>query len=183
MGPCELVDEVGLKVAAEVAGVLRERWPEHFPNAGVIDAMVGKGALGKRASGSGLYIWGKSWITGRRRKRSSNILRNAVKDLRARIGQPGGPPKPRPTPDAREATERCITAMIVEAWRALADGVVRSVDDIDTAMVFGTGFPPFRGGLMRYAESLGRDLLRERLKRLTDECGPRFTPCDPPRIA
>ncbi|MGE0430764.1 MAG: 3-hydroxyacyl-CoA dehydrogenase NAD-binding domain-containing protein [Planctomycetota bacterium] len=179
VGPCELIDEVGLKVAGEVANVLREAWPEYFPNAGVVDAMIGKGHLGKRATSSGLYRYGKSWLRGRRVKRPSADLRAVLKDLRARVGEPGGPPAPRPVGRA-EVVERCLTAMIVEAWRALKDGVVRTPDDVDTAMVFGTGFPPFRGGLMRYAESLGREALQQRLKRLSDECGPRFTPCDPP---
>ncbi|HYR58662.1 MAG TPA: hypothetical protein VEO95_08540, partial [Chthoniobacteraceae bacterium] len=51
-------------------------------------------------------------------------------------------------------------------------------DDIDFAMVTGTGWAPFRGGPLRYADSLGAENVVAALSRLANEAGPRFAPCD-----
>ena len=59
---------------------------------------------------------------------------------------------------------------------SLEDGVVREPRDLDVAMVFGTGFPPFRGGLLRYADAIGPAVLVDRLARLADAHGERFRP-------
>ena len=77
---------------------------------------------------------------------------------------------------AEEIVERCIGVMINEAARCLEEGIVASADDVDRAMVMGTGFAPFRGGLMRHADSLGAAKVVETLERLETEVGPRFAP-------
>jgi 3-hydroxyacyl-CoA dehydrogenase/enoyl-CoA hydratase/3-hydroxybutyryl-CoA epimerase len=69
-----------------------------------------------------------------------------------------------------------VLAMANEAAVCLEDGVVREPRDVDIAMVFGTGFPPFRGGLLRYADSIGLPVLVDRLARLADAQGERFRP-------
>jgi len=72
--------------------------------------------------------------------------------------------------------ERMVLAMVNEATICLEDGVVRDPRDVDVAMVYGTGFPPFRGGLLRYADSIGPAVLVDRLSRLADAHGERFRP-------
>ena len=72
--------------------------------------------------------------------------------------------------------ERMVLAMVNEAAICLEDGVVREPRDVDVAMVYGTGFPPFRGGLLRYADSIGPAVLVDRLSRLADAHGERFRP-------
>jgi len=69
-----------------------------------------------------------------------------------------------------------VLAMVNEAAVCLEDGVVREPRDLDVAMVYGTGFPPFRGGLLRYADSIGPAVLVDRLARLADAQGERFRP-------
>ena len=56
---------------------------------------------------------------------------------------------------ARDIQRRLLGVMIEEAKRCLSEGVVTSEDDIDAGMIFGTGFPPFRGGLVVYARDVG----------------------------
>ena len=68
--------------------------------------------------------------------------------------------------------------MVAEAFRVLEEGVARSESDLDVAMVLGTGFPDFRGGVVKYARDVGVDRIRMRLERLAAECGERFLPCD-----
>ena len=72
--------------------------------------------------------------------------------------------------------ERMVLAMINEATLCLQEGVVRSARDVDIAMVMGTGFPPFRGGLLRHADAIGIPVVVDRLSRLADAQGTRFRP-------
>ena len=71
--------------------------------------------------------------------------------------------------------------MINEAAFCLAEGIVASPAKLDLAMIFGTGFPPFRGGLCAYADSLGAKAVVEGLEKLAAEKGPRFNPAPLPR--
>jgi len=89
--------------------------------------------LGKK-SGQGFYIHGK--------KRQVNPRVQAL--VQNGAGAPDG-----------EALKRMLYIMINEAARILEEGVVDGADTVDIGMIMGTGFPPFRGGLLRYADSLG----------------------------
>ncbi len=66
--------------------------------------------------------------------------------------------------------------MLNEAAVCLEERVAASARDIDIAMVMGTGFPPFRGGLMRHADSIGIPIVADRLARLAGAHGKRFGP-------
>jgi 3-hydroxyacyl-CoA dehydrogenase/enoyl-CoA hydratase/3-hydroxybutyryl-CoA epimerase len=72
--------------------------------------------------------------------------------------------------------ERMVLAMVNEAAICLEDGVVREPRDVDVAMVLGTGFPPFRGGLLRHADEVGIPIIADRLGRLAEAHGDRFVP-------
>ena len=72
--------------------------------------------------------------------------------------------------------ERMILAMVNEAAMCLEDAVASEPRDVDVAMVLGTGFPPFRGGLLRHADETGIALVVDRLTRLADAQGERFRP-------
>ncbi|MDH5464868.1 MAG: 3-hydroxyacyl-CoA dehydrogenase family protein, partial [Thiovulaceae bacterium] len=66
--------------------------------------------------------------------------------------------------------------MVNEAARCLEEGIVANARHLDVAMIMGTGFPPFRGGLLKYADSLGIDNVLASLERLQEHCGERFAP-------
>jgi 3-hydroxyacyl-CoA dehydrogenase/enoyl-CoA hydratase/3-hydroxybutyryl-CoA epimerase len=66
--------------------------------------------------------------------------------------------------------------MVNEAARCLEEGVVDNAQYLDMAMVMGTGFPAFRGGLLRYADSEGLESIVTRLRKLEQSHGERFTP-------
>jgi 3-hydroxyacyl-CoA dehydrogenase len=72
--------------------------------------------------------------------------------------------------------DRAVLAMVNEAARALADGIAARPEDVDVAMITGTGFPPFRGGLLRWADDLGADAVLARLEELERTVGVRFAP-------
>ena len=158
MGPFEVLDEVGLDVAQKVAGVLTAAFPDRMSAAPALDKMVAAGRLGKK-SGSGFYR-----ERGGRREPDPGVAELIGLDRQPRAGQ------------ADALAERMVLAMINEGARCLEDGVVDTADTIDVAMIFGAGFPPFRGGPMRHADSVGLRQVESRIGALRAEKGERFAP-------
>ena len=80
----------------------------------------------------------------------------------------------RPKPD--DVRDRLVLVMINEAARVLEEGVVTSAADVDLGMVMGTGFPPFRGGLLKYADDRGATAVAGAMEALCKTCGSRYEP-------
>jgi 3-hydroxyacyl-CoA dehydrogenase/enoyl-CoA hydratase/3-hydroxybutyryl-CoA epimerase len=159
MGPFELLDEVGLDTAKHVGEVLKAGLGKRVGgDSRLLEAMVGDGRRGKK-NGRGLYGYRK----GRRGAPDRDVYRLI------------GSPAPHEIPDEM-LQERMVLAMVNEAAYCLADAVVRVPADIDLAMVLGTGFPPFRGGVLRHADALGVPVVVDRLARLAESQGERFRP-------
>ena len=74
--------------------------------------------------------------------------------------------------------ERMVLAMVNEGALCLEDGIVAGPGDLDLAVVLGTGFPAFRGGLLRHADDIGIATVTDRLARLAEAHGARFRPAD-----
>ena len=162
VGPVTLLDEVGLDVALKVAGVMQEAYGDHIipaPGPG-IGALVKAGRLGRK-SGRGFYFYKGG------KKRAAD--ENAYELLGA---HPNGGPRP------ADILQRLVLGMVNEAARALGEGVVRSARDGDIGAIFGFGFPPFRGGPLRYADDLGAERVVSDLERLAERHGARFAPCE-----
>jgi 3-hydroxyacyl-CoA dehydrogenase/enoyl-CoA hydratase/3-hydroxybutyryl-CoA epimerase len=78
--------------------------------------------------------------------------------------------------DDESRRDRLVLVMINEAARVLAERVVESPEDVDFGMIMGTGWAPFRGGPLRYADTLGAGQIVRRLELLTQEVAPHFEP-------
>jgi 3-hydroxyacyl-CoA dehydrogenase/enoyl-CoA hydratase/3-hydroxybutyryl-CoA epimerase len=74
--------------------------------------------------------------------------------------------------------ERMVLLMINEAARCLQEGIVPDRRDIDFAMIMGTGFAPFRGGPLRYADTIGIGRVADSLQRLSRSRERQFVPCE-----
>ena len=72
-----------------------------------------------------------------------------------------------------EITDRLFLPMLVEASRVLMEGIVREPGDVDMGLILGIGFPAQRGGILRWADSLGLAKVLEKLQRY-EKLGPRF---------
>lgn len=158
MGPFEVLDEVGIDVAHKVAGVLGRAFPDRMPAASALEKMVAAGRLGKK-TGLGFY-------------RHEGGRRRADRAVRALLGLE----RPRRAPSLDALAERMVLAMINESARCLEEKVVTDAGALDVAMIFGAGFPPFRGGVLRHADTMGLQRVVSRLTALRAEKGERFKP-------
>jgi 3-hydroxyacyl-CoA dehydrogenase/enoyl-CoA hydratase/3-hydroxybutyryl-CoA epimerase len=157
MGPISLFDEVGLDVAAKVSHILESAFGSRMAGEGMMDKIVESGRLGKK-NGKGFYIY-----EGKNKK-----IDPAIYAFLGKGGKFDG--------SAAEIQDRCVLPMINEAALCLAEGIVRRPEDVDVGMIFGTGFPPFRGGLLRYADTRGIDNIAGKLETLAGKYGERFKP-------
>ena len=78
---------------------------------------------------------------------------------------------------SEELESRMVLAMVNEAARCFEEGIVETAGDVDFAMVMGTGFAPFRGGPLRYADGMAVAKVAEELSRLAESAGPHYAPC------
>jgi 3-hydroxyacyl-CoA dehydrogenase/enoyl-CoA hydratase/3-hydroxybutyryl-CoA epimerase len=147
MGPIELIDTVGLDVAA---GVAKELAP--FLGLNVPDALAAPPEAGKRGKkdGQGLYKWAD--------------------------GKPVKPALPKDYQAPADLEDRLMLPLLNEAVAALHDGVVADADLLDAGVIFGTGFAPFRGGPIQYVRDTGADALVAKLRVLQARYGDRFAP-------
>jgi 3-hydroxyacyl-CoA dehydrogenase/enoyl-CoA hydratase/3-hydroxybutyryl-CoA epimerase len=157
MGPLRLTDEVGLDVAEHVEKIIADRLTHLGPQNDTLEKMIAKGWIGRKA-GKGFYVY---------------------------AGVSDGKPNPeigefQPSAPANVSDEdlrdRLVLSMINEAARTLEEKVVTAPEDVDFAMIMGTGWAPFRGGPLRYADRLGIAAVVSRLNSLRDRVGPHFEP-------
>jgi 3-hydroxyacyl-CoA dehydrogenase/enoyl-CoA hydratase/3-hydroxybutyryl-CoA epimerase len=148
MGPIELADEVGLDICLHVAEMLKTSLNREMPAPPQwLQDKVRKGELGKK-SGKGLYVWKDG---------------HAVKAHDA-------------APAPADAVDRMVLPMLDVCVTCLCEGIVADEKIVDGAMIFATGFAPFRGGPMHYARTRGIAQIRDTLKQLAEKYGPRFQP-------
>jgi len=169
MGPLELLDQIGLDVAAHVARSLGPVLEGRFGTNPAFEKMREHGWLGQK-SGRGFY-------THRGRARTPNRLAENL--LRAPAPGDGGAVSRALPPEARasEARERLVLLMVNEAAMAFGEGLAERAEVIDLAMVLGTGWAPHRGGPLRYADERGLAAVVEALDGLAALHGRRFEPC------
>jgi 3-hydroxyacyl-CoA dehydrogenase/enoyl-CoA hydratase/3-hydroxybutyryl-CoA epimerase/3-hydroxyacyl-CoA dehydrogenase/enoyl-CoA hydratase/3-hydroxybutyryl-CoA epimerase/enoyl-CoA isomerase len=163
MGPLELYDMVGLDTAVYAGRVVWEAFPDRVAPSPILPMLVKSGRLGQK-SGSGFYSY-------KNRKGRAEADPQVEKMLSAYRKQESS----ELTID--QISDRLFLPMLLEATRALESGIARSVHDIDIGMIFGLGFPPFKGGLMFWADTLGAEEVLRRLEPWK-ELGPRYQPTE-----
>jgi 3-hydroxyacyl-CoA dehydrogenase/enoyl-CoA hydratase/3-hydroxybutyryl-CoA epimerase len=172
MGPIELIDEVGLDIAEHAAASLHQAYGARMAPSPVLARLRAAGLTGKKG-GQGFYLW--------TRDARGRVVRGEVSPLLREHVRP-----PARGQDISEGgiVDQLVLVMLNEAWLALSENVVDSPRAIDLATIFGMGFPPFRGGLMRYGETRGATSVLHALRALAaapdvlarDGAAARFTP-------
>jgi 3-hydroxyacyl-CoA dehydrogenase/enoyl-CoA hydratase/3-hydroxybutyryl-CoA epimerase len=172
MGPFELLDEIGIDVAAKVAHILAADLGERAKASRVFEIMAnapevdGRKRWGRK-SGLGFYRWEKP--AGRRLESDSQTIQSLLTPIQSTRSQ---------SLTDQEILERMFYPMVNEAALALKEGITDNPSNVDLGMIFGTGFPPFRGGLCRWADSIGVAQIVSRLEFYEKSSGIRLKPTD-----
>jgi 3-hydroxyacyl-CoA dehydrogenase/enoyl-CoA hydratase/3-hydroxybutyryl-CoA epimerase len=177
MGPLRLIDEIGVDITIDIGNTLEKAYGQRDHVSAILLWLRDQQMLGRK-TGAGFYKYeGK--------KQSPND--SLVKWRSGLHGNPEGAEGPNIPPDSdrdprlrlneEELTHRLIFLMVNEAARCVEERVVDSPEDADYGMILGTGFAPFRGGPLRFAEHFGLKKTVEELERLaqTEE---KFAPCE-----
>lgn len=160
MGPFELLDTVGLDVAADIFTTVSARLGDHLAQPRGLDEAIGRGWHGRK-SGHGFYDY-----TGKGKPTVNEDMAELLRDDQASHGEL----------DADADAWRCVLPMVNEAARALREGVTDSTETVDLATVLGLGLAPFRGGLCKFADDTGLAEIVARMDELAERHGPRFAP-------
>jgi 3-hydroxyacyl-CoA dehydrogenase/enoyl-CoA hydratase/3-hydroxybutyryl-CoA epimerase/enoyl-CoA isomerase len=161
MGPITLNDLVGLDTALYAGKVVNAAFADRAKDSRILEELVKAGRLGQK-SGAGFYNYAKG-SRGADDSALTAVLEGCRTGRRA-IGQ-------------EEITDRLFLPMLVEASLVLTEGIVRDPADVDMGLILGIGFPAFRGGLLRWADTIGLDKIVEILAKY-EHLGPRFRPTE-----
>ncbi len=167
MGPAYLLDVVGLDTAVHANAVMAEGFPERMKREGktVLDIMYEAGRLGQK-NDTGFYRYEED-RKGKPKKLADESTDALIKPL---------------VTETRELTDEQIIArmmvpLCLETVRCLEDGIVDTASEADMALIYGIGFPPFRGGALRYIDAMGVAAFVELADSLA-ELGPLYQATD-----
>ena len=160
MGPCRLLDEVGIDVGVKVAKVMHDGLGERAYPSKMSHKLMDKNFLGKKNS-KGFYLYDeKGKVTGENPEVESLL------------------PSDKKKMSETDIQLRLFLPMINEAATILDEGIVKTAGEVDLGLIFGIGFPPFRGGLLRYADHEGLDKILNALNNFKESVNKdRYSPC------
>src|SRR5256714_2055211 len=158
MGPLRLIDEIGVDITVDIAATLEKAIGDRARPPKILKEMYAAKILGRK-TGAGF-----SKYEGKQQTPSESL-----QQWRQESGEKFG---------LENITNRLVYLMVNEAARCLEEKVVATPDDADYGMVLGTGFPVFRGGPLRFAESVGLKKVVTDMDGIHSRAGEKFAPCD-----
>jgi 3-hydroxyacyl-CoA dehydrogenase/enoyl-CoA hydratase/3-hydroxybutyryl-CoA epimerase len=158
MGPLRLIDEIGVDVTVDIAATLEKAFGDRARAPKILKEMYAAKILGRK-TGAGFYKY----------EGKQQTPNESLQQWRQESGEKFG---------LENITNRLVYLMVNEAARCLEEKVVATPDDADYGMVLGTGFPVFRGGLLRFAESVGLKKVVTDMDGIHSRAGEKFAPCD-----
>jgi 3-hydroxyacyl-CoA dehydrogenase/enoyl-CoA hydratase/3-hydroxybutyryl-CoA epimerase len=171
VGPFALLDEVGLDVAGHVAQIVREALGARLDPPPVFARMIEDKRLGRKGK-RGFYLY-EPEEKGKKGKEKKEKKEKEVDEAVYRLL--GWQAKP---VSDDEIVERCWMQMLNETARCIEEGIIKNPADIDIGVIFGFGFPPFRGGLLREADRVGLATVVEKLDGYAARYGSRLQPAE-----
>jgi 3-hydroxyacyl-CoA dehydrogenase/enoyl-CoA hydratase/3-hydroxybutyryl-CoA epimerase len=160
MGAFILLDEIGIDIAHKVAKILSQGLGERVKPSDLLATLYKKGYYGKK-NGKGFYLY-----QGRKRGGPDTSLYSKIS-----AGSRG-----KEKINHEEVVDRAVLLMIKEASLCLEEKIIDRPDLLDAALIFGIGFPLFRGGLLKYADKSGAKTIVEKLAGYSKKYGDRFAP-------
>src|SRR6266542_569819 len=178
MGPLRLIDEIGVDITIDIGNTLEKAYGRRDDVSAVL-LWLRDGQMLGRKTGAGVYKY-----DGKAQTRNDSLSQWRRASTVAGGGDPGNnessattrPASPPPA-TADDLPNRLIFLMVNEAARCVEEKVVESAEVADYGMILGTGFAPFRGGPLRYAEHYGLNKVVEELERLA-QSEEKFLPCE-----
>jgi 3-hydroxyacyl-CoA dehydrogenase/enoyl-CoA hydratase/3-hydroxybutyryl-CoA epimerase/3-hydroxyacyl-CoA dehydrogenase/enoyl-CoA hydratase/3-hydroxybutyryl-CoA epimerase/enoyl-CoA isomerase len=161
MGPITLEDVVGLDTSLYAGRVVNTAFADRAKDSRILDELVKAGRLGQK-TGAGFYSYAKG-------SRGADDPAFAAILEKCRTGKR--------EISQEEIIDRLFLPMLTEASRIVTEGIVREPADVDMGLILGIGFPAFRGGLLRWADSLGLPKVLDKLKQY-EKLGSRFLPTE-----
>jgi len=167
MGPAYLLDVVGMDTGKHAAGVMAEGFPDRMASEGntIIDALYEANRLGQK-NGKGFYRYEMD------RKGKPQKLADA--DVNAVIASVQAKPM---EVSAEDMVDRLMIPMCIESARCLEDNIVGTAAEVDMGLVYGVGFPPFRGGALKHVDKMGLAAFCDRADEFA-HLGPLYHPTD-----
>ena len=160
MGPITLYDVVGLDTAYYAGQVMHEAFPDRIVESPLLGAMVKAGRLGQKTN-AGFFAYKDKQGRGQPDPTLADVVKPLIRKQETLSGE--------------QIVERLFLPMVLEATRILEEGKVRDPRDVDLGLIFGIGFPPFKGGLLFWADTIGAAKLVEMLKPY-ESLGARYQP-------
>jgi 3-hydroxyacyl-CoA dehydrogenase / enoyl-CoA hydratase / 3-hydroxybutyryl-CoA epimerase / enoyl-CoA isomerase len=162
MGPLALTDLVGLQTACFAGKVLAHAYPDRTASSPILLEMLKAGPADKKTVL-------KFWTSGGKKAQQQPDPAVASIVAKHRTGKRAM--------DEAEITDRLFLPMLLEATRVLEEGIVREPADVDMGLILGIGFPPYRGGILRWCDTQGASAVLDRLARYAP-LGKRFEPTE-----
>jgi 3-hydroxyacyl-CoA dehydrogenase/enoyl-CoA hydratase/3-hydroxybutyryl-CoA epimerase len=161
-GPLQLLDEVGIDVAAHVGKIVHEAFGDRVAPPDTTERLLSDNRKGRK-NGRGFYRYDPDAVKGGKRQVDKGIYATLAVDPTGRL-------------PAEEIQMRCSLQFVNEALLCFGEGILRSPRDGDVGAIFGLGFPPFRGGPFRYVDTIGAAEILVRFRSYEDRFGKRWTP-------
>lgn len=168
MGPAYLLDVVGMDTAVHANEVMAEGFPERMAREGktAIQVMYENDRLGQK-NAKGFYAYEED-KKGKPKKVTDEKAYELIEEV---AGE-------RKEFSDEEIIARMMTPLCLETVRCLEDGIVDTPAEADMALIYGIGFPPFRGGALRYIDAMGLDTFVAQAEKLAEELGPLYAPTE-----
>ncbi len=151
MGPCRLMDEIGLDVCVKVGKIMHDGLGERANPSALSTKLYDAKLLGKKNS-KGFFLYDEKGKSTGKNPEISKLLPGKKKHM-----------------DEMMIQMRLFLPMVNEAAYILADKICDKAATVDVGMIYGTGFPPFKGGLLRWADQEGLEQIVERLNNFAKE--------------
>lgn len=167
MGPAYLLDVVGMDTGKHAAGVMAEGFPDRMASEGktIIDALFDANRLGQK-NGKGFYQY-ENDKKGKPQKKTDPSVDAVIASVQATAIDI----------DAQDMVDRLMIPMCIESARCLEDNIVSSAAEVDMGLVYGVGFPPFRGGALHHVDKMGLAAFCARADEFA-HLGPLYHPTD-----
>ncbi|MGX0902172.1 3-hydroxyacyl-CoA dehydrogenase/enoyl-CoA hydratase/3-hydroxybutyryl-CoA epimerase [Roseovarius sp. MBR-79] len=159
VGPLQLVDETSIDLGAKIARATKAAMGDDYPD-GAVDEVIfwmeGEGRLGRKAN-AGFFDYDEK---GKRQGYWPGLAEKY--------------PRAAEQPDLQEVQQRLMFAQVLEAVRALEEGVLEDIREGDVGAILAWGFAPWSGGPFAWLDIIGTPYAAERCDQLAETFGPRF---------